>query len=162
MEVPLPSGYRVRGVIPGLAALAARDLLDTRAKQAVLRLAASRYVTETEPETTDDWQTAIDAFVAGFPREALDPGAEEWLPVSLAVEDLPNLDQRDRHVLQLLVLRVSTPEDIEEAVEAGEWQVAEEDGELDKLAEFRDESGGAADSGDGESVEPAPVGAASG
>jgi hypothetical protein len=154
--VLLPSGYRVRGVVPGLAELAKRGLLDTRAQQAVLRLAASRFVEETTDAESADWQVAVDAYVAGFPREAQDPGSDEWKPAPLTIDDLANLDQRDRHLLQLLVLRIYTPEQITAQVEAGEWDM-EESGDLDSLAEFRDEPDGAAGRPDGEDVADPPI-----
>ena len=157
VSVLLPSGYRVRGVIPGLADLAKRGLLDTRAQQAVMRLAASRYISEAPDEAESDLQAMADSYVAGFPREAQDPGDDEWKPVSLTVEDLPNLDQRDRAQLEMLVLRMSTAEAITARSLAGEEGPGDDD-----LAEFRDGSDSVAGGDDGEGVEREAVGAAGG
>lgn len=161
-EVLLPSGYRVRGIIPGLPSLARRGLLDTRVQQAVVRIAAEEHTTTASDDTTD-WQTTADAFVAGFPREALDPGEDsetgEWKPATLTVDDLDTMDQRDRQALQALVLRMSTAEEITAASETGD---EEDTGELDRLAEFRDDADGAAHRDDGEGVGPASVDTAAG
>jgi len=167
-EVLLPSGYRVRGVVPGLAGLAKRGLLDTRAQAAVVRLAAREFLeqaVEPQDDDIDDWQVAIDAFVAGFLREALDPGEDPetgtWKPTNLQPEELENIDQRDRTLLQMLVLRIQTAEDITASVKRGDWKL-EGPGVLDSLADFRDQRRGAADRDDGKDVGREAVGLAAG
>lgn len=164
MEVLLPSGYRARGVIPGFTALARRGLLDQRVQAAVVALAPRDAVSEQEDDEASLY-TGLDALVAGFLRETLDPGDDpetgEWKWARLTLDDLDNIDQRDRQVLQMLVLRLRTAADITAEVERGEYD-PEGAGDLDSLAEFRDDADSPADRGDGEGVEPAPVGAAAG
>ena len=145
-----------------MAALARRGLLDGRVIAAVQRLAGDDPGDATA-ERASAWQTETDACVAGFAREALDPGDDPetgtWKPVHLTIEDLIFLDQRDRDALQAIVLRVLTADEITAGVEAREQK---ETGELDSLAEFRDDGHGDASGVGGESVADAPVAAAGG
>jgi hypothetical protein len=163
VEVLLPSGYRVRGVLPGFAELARRGLLDRRVVAAAMRLADPswlRAATEDEQETS--LREVVDAKVAGFPLEAQDPGDETWKPVHLSIADLATMDQRDRERLEELVMRIHSAESITAAVERGDFGLREQASDLDSLAEFRDGPDGAADSGYREGVghtpQPAPVG----
>jgi len=120
--------------------------------------------TERDPAAeASAWQITIDAYVAGFPREALDPGNDpetgEWKPIS--IDSVEDIDQRDRAMLEMLILRLRTAEDITASVERGDYDV-EAPGELDSLAEFRDDGRGIPDSDDSEDVGPAPILAAAG
>jgi hypothetical protein len=146
--VLLPSGYRVRGVIPGLDILAARGLLDARVLAAAMRL-NDRGQLDTQPFTPKDekdLQAYTDALVAGFPVEALDPGDEtgEWKPTSLTIENVRTMDQRDRALLEDLVLHLKTPDEVTAAAQRALDAVDSEEGpsELDRMAEFRDERRG--------------------
>ncbi len=160
--VLLPSGYRVRGVIPGLAELVRSGLVDDRVRVAVIRLTDDKWLkAASEDAQEENLRVYVDALVAGFCREALDPGddpeAGEWKPLELSVDDLAGMDQRDRDRLEDLVMRVFTAEQITTAVEAGDYAMREVGSSLDALAEFRDQLDGAAGSGDGEGVDDTSV-----
>lgn len=167
--VLLPSGYRVRGVIPGLAALAQAGRIDRRVLVAVARLGTQRWWTEPaetseaqEDEAVDDW---LDAAIAGYCREAIDPPGDllgEWKLVRLTAADVRTMDQRDRLWLAFLVLRLRTAEEVTAAIEAGLVDPEEAPGEIDRLAGFRDDRRGPVAGTDGESVVDAPIGAAEG
>lgn len=163
----LPSGYRVRGVIPGLPELARLGLLERRVIAATLRLADPKWLTQA-PE--DEQELALgdllDAKVAGFPREALDPGADpetgEWKAVHLTVADLPNMDQRDRALLGELIMHIWTADQITEAVLRGDYTLEGQVSPLDGLATFRDDGAGPAGGPDGTGVAGAPEPATAG
>lgn len=165
-EVLLPSGFRVRGVIPGLTVLAQRGLLDDRVAAAAQRLADKAWLKDAEPSAFErDLRTYVDALVAGFAREALDPGAAEWAPTNLGVADLPNIDQRDRDLLEELVMHRKTADEVTALAQAAIDAVAVQEvpDELDRLVDFRDEPGSAARGEDGAGVlDPALVAAADG
>lgn len=172
VTVLLPSGYRLRGAIPSLAELAYRGLIDGRIQAAVARLASDKWLAGSKPAEQDERiQVYVDALVAGFPREALDPGGDPeagpWLPTSLVVEDLWKLDSRDRDRLEDLVMRVLTADEITAGVLRGDYELPggagkEQASALDRLAEFRSDSDGTADSGDGADLARAPIAAAAG
>ena len=157
--VLLPSGYRGRGVVPGLGILAERGLLDIRVRQAALRLAKPEWLAEPEAAQERDLRAYVDALVAGFPREAQDPGpGGDWKPVVLGIPDLDRIDQRDRGLLESLVMHVLTADEVTARAEAALAirDPEEVPSELDRLAEFRDGSGGPAGGQDGASLgEPA-------
>lgn len=161
--VLLPSGYRVRGVVPSFQELARAGLLDIRVLAAAARLADAEWLkASTDDAKEDNLRAVIDAKVAAFPRQALDPGSDTWQPVHLTVDDLPNIDQRDRDRLEELVMRVFTAEQITAAVERGDFDLAGQASALDSLAEFRGDDGGPPDSDHGPVVAGAPVGAPAG
>jgi len=117
---------------------------------------------DTEPEDDEAFEWWLDTAIAGFCREAQDPGSDEWKPVRLTSADVATMDQRDRLWLSWLVLRLLTPEQITAAVEAGVTDPKEVAGELDRLAEFRDDGRGPAGGDDGAGVGRPPVRVAEG
>lgn len=169
--VLLPSGYRVRGTVPGLDLLVRRGLVDDRVLAAVVRLADPKWVEAApEQEAAGNLRTWVDVLVAGFPREAQDPGADpetgEWKPVGLAVADLPNMDQRDRDLLEDLVMHRRTADEVTAAAQAAlaattgtETPDGEVEAVIDGLAEFRDDLGGAAGGAHGAGLGDPAVGA---
>lgn len=136
------------------------------------RLASDKWLAGSKPAEQDERiQTYVDALVAGFPREGLDPGGDPeagpWLPVNLVVEDLWKLDSRDRDRLEDLVMRVLTADEITTGVLRGDYELPggadkEQASALDSLAEFRGDGDSAADRGDGEGLAGTPVSAAAG
>ena len=148
--IPLPSGWRVRGVLPMLHTLIRRDLLPSHLLEVALRGADPKWLAEDEPEgkRSDDSADYIDALVAAFPRMVQAPDSDEWVPVALEAADLATMDQRDVDVMAGLVLRLKTPQDIIDG-EAGS-----------DPAEFRDELvGDAAREDVGDAAEPNAAGA---
>lgn len=160
--VLLPSGFHVRGVIPGLDLLATRGLLDGRVLASVIKLADPKWLAQAEPiDQERDLRAYVDALVAGFPVDAQDPVSGEWEPVRLTVEGLVGLDQRDRVLLEDLVMRIRTVDEVsaiaESVIAGAPMPGKEEPGDLDRLADFRADAGGAEDSGNGKGVDGAAV-----
>ena len=158
-DVLLPSGYRVRGVIPDLYRLAQLGLLDGRVLAAATRLADEAWLdTSTPAEQERDIRAYVDAMIAAAAREALDPGADpatgEWKPTGLTAANLDGLDPRDRALLEDLVLHVRTAAEVSALSEQVIWGIepTKEAGELDRLAGFRGEPRGAAPGDDGPDV----------
>jgi len=143
-SVLLPSGYRVRGVIPDAYRLAELGLLDTRVLAAAARLADEDWLDSSTPDEQErDIRAYVDAMIAAAAQEALDPGDDPvmgtWKATGLTASNLDGLDPRDRPLLEDLVIHKRTAAAItalSEALIAG-LEPDEEADELDRLAEFR-------------------------
>lgn len=165
--VLLPSGYRVRGIVPSLAILAERDLLTREVVSAAASLAAIKHREQIDdPRTEQDLRVWVDALVMGFAHEAQDPGADEetgeWKPVRLT--SVAGLDQRDRMLLESLVLHQMTADEVTAASRAAMDATEREEGPsvMERLVAFRDVRRGAAPDDDGSDVARAPVDVAGG
>jgi hypothetical protein len=142
VEVGLPSGYRVRGVLPMLHTLTRADLLPTHLLEVALKGADPKWLAEADKDEGRAKRTReyMDVLIASFPREVQAPGTDEWEPVSLTPADFATMDQADIDALEDLVFRLRTPEQVEA-------NIAPED-----PAPFRDERQHAAAGEDGEDV----------
>ena len=121
VEVTLPSGYRVKGVLPMLHTLLRADLLPTHLLEVALRGADPKWLAES---TTDEDRAAkvreyMDVMIASFPRYVQAPDSEEWEPVTVKPENLPDMPQDDVDALEDIVFRLRTPEQLN----AGEGRV---------------------------------------
>jgi hypothetical protein len=155
----------VRGVVPDFAELARLGLVDQRVMLAVLALDR-----DDKPGDITSQSSAIDplvdALVAGFPREAQDPGPDgtpapddgAWKSVHLTPAELWRLDPRDRARLEELVLLMRTADEITGLTLGAEEE--EVGTKLDRLAEFRDGTDGDALGDDGTGMGLSPDGTA--
>lgn len=165
--VLLPSGFRCRGTIPGIDVLAARGLLDNDVANAAIRLGDKSWLgAADDKDIAEELQLYVDALVVGFPREALDPGADpdtgEWLPVDLTRADLETMDQRDRDLLEDLCLHRRTAADITTLSEVvlGISDAEVPDDDIARLERFRVDGHGVAGHANGAGVGLSPVGVA--
>lgn len=172
-EVLLPSGVRIRGVMPEARELVRRGLI--RADLAAAVLVAERKSDAGEPLSREDQVATIEAQrveAASFVRQGWNDQTGAWEPLLLTAEDLNDggMDPRDVDALEDIVLYRRTPEQItastleaQGAITEAERELAEREGAgdtVDGWAGFRDERGGADAGPDVADVPDAAVGAA--
>lgn len=159
VEVTLPSGARVRGVLPTLGTLLRHELLPDDLLTAALKTADPSWLAAARAVGGEERNGAIRylaVLVAAFPREEFVDGA--WQPVTVTAEDIlaGRLDEADVDAMENLCLRIATPDQFQpqpvEEVQPG----------IPGWASFRDEPDGGTGGEDGRALADAPVGAAAG
>jgi len=156
-EVTLPSGHRVRGVLPTAERLIVQGTLPTELRAVAMRFAVgsvnpSELADKGETDILAQFLSFARVLAAEFVRDRwVDDG---WVPTKLTPADLDNIDPADVDALQVICLRHRTPEQI---TAASLGQKVEEAGPVEALAEFRRDATSPADSPDGGTVEPPAV-----
>lgn len=115
-EVLLPSGNRIRGVLPSMRALQRRSLLDPTLTDAATHFGDTEWVGD-DPARQQATQAVLDRLVAVFPRQSCAADSDAWTDVALTAEDVAGLPDRDRDVLEDIVLRLRTPAQVTTASE---------------------------------------------
>lgn len=169
MDVTLPSGLRLRGLLPTLNTLARRGLLTSDLYDAVLQAEAKPEWLVSAPSDGADAETKRRlwfALSAAFPRERWEAGV--WVPWTLTTLEFEDLVvEEDKDALLALVMRAQTADEItQESLEILGSEPATADEEVpaetpSAWEPFRDDLGGDADREDGGSVaddaeQPAP------
>lgn len=157
VEVLLPSGWRVRGVLPMLRTLARMDLITPALLEVATRGLDREWLKEAaqDPERRAAIRGYMDALVSSFPREALPAGGSEWLPVTLTPADMATIDQRDLDLLEDVALRIVTPAEASRRAAILLGLPVDDDGQevgVEALAPFRGVGDGASGGDDGEDV----------
>lgn len=165
----LPSGFRVRGVLPSPTEVIRRKLVPWQLRQAVQSMGGKKMSQLTEDQHAElvearRWQASA------FVQQIALPGSEGedgWEDVHLSVEDLGNLPPDDIEALDDLIMGVKTADMItaESEVrlglrdkESAERVAQEEAGDtVDGWAEFRGGERRTGDSAAGGAVEPEAV-----
>jgi hypothetical protein len=164
VEVLLPSGYRVRGVLPTLRDLARRDLLSGALLEVATRGADPAWISEEgKTEEREAMRRAFtDELMAAFPREACKAGTDDWEPAVLTSADIENLSDHDQEMLERIVLRTLSVDDATRTSAVMLYGDPEEVAALIGWESFRQHGRRAEDSPDGASVERAAVDVAAG
>lgn len=141
VEVLLPSGRRVRGVLPDLADLARRQLIPTDLVAWVMLAADPEWLAdpEPEPELDDKVQGYLDQLVVLFVRQVLVAG--EWVDHTVDPGRLDRLPRGERHTLELVVSYQLTPMQATArsiATLAGQALEMEDDAGVSRLLPFRE------------------------
>lgn len=113
-EVLLPSGWRVRGLLPGVGELIRRDLLPGDLIEVALRRADPEWLVDalTDPGRQEKLRRHMAILVTAYPTEQWDPEAQAWVPLRLTDADISSpgrpgtLDPDDVDALELLVRRM--------------------------------------------------------
>lgn len=153
-------------MLPTLSSLVRRGLLTPRLLAAVAAAEDEGTSDEAVAEQSVDPEKAKRNFdylavrVAAFVGEIRGPDSDEWEPITLAPEEVDVLPPDDQDLLEELVQRHLTPEQVTaiSLAQSGEPvpPPSEEVG-IGDLATFRDEHGGAPPGGDGEPLGDAAV-----
>lgn len=150
-EVTLPSGWRVRGVMPSVESLVVRGLLPTDLQTVALKYATSGVqITDLASEAFRDFTKFAREMAAAFVREVWDDEAQAWEPVSMSASDLSEIDPGDVDALEQIVLRQKTVDQITSGDTEGAGPVADKAG-------FPGESAGPDPGQDGGEVRESPV-----
>lgn len=163
-EVLLPSGIRVRGVMPQLMDLVRRRMIPTDLMAKLI--SAEQAVRENRELTPEEFDARVsDQYIeaAAFIRQIQ---AEDgtWENVTITPVEIRDggMDPRDREALLAIATNTSTPEivtaesevalGIRPAAEAEAIKEREAGGTVEAWSEFRDDGRGEAPGGDGEGV----------
>lgn len=111
VEVLLPSGSRIKGVLPSMRALQRRDLLEPALYPAATHFGDSEWVGD-DPDRKRAVQAVLDRLVAAFPRQTRPPDSDVWTDVRLSGDDVTALPDRDRDLLEDIVLRLRTTDEV--------------------------------------------------
>jgi hypothetical protein len=154
VEVLLPSGWRVRGLLPTLGELVRRQLLPNDLLEVALKRADPDWLVEAiaDPVREALLQRHMMVMVIAYASEQWSEAEQAWVPLSLRIEDFSApghqgiLDPDDVDALEYLVRRRVTAATV--TAEAAKWlqvrapQTREvPDGAVPDWAEFRGEPG---------------------
>ena len=114
-EVLLPSGWRVKGVLPSAQSLARRDKLPSHLFEAAAHLGDREW--SKEPEHRALLVEFIMLLMTSFPRETMAPDSDTWAPATMTPEDVATMEDLDVDLLEDLVLRLKTPDQVTAASE---------------------------------------------
>ncbi len=165
VECLLPSGWRVRVVLPSLRHLVRHGILPTHLHEAALKGADPAWLSE--PEHREERQARVGEYVsflvAHSLRESCAPDGE-WRAESLTAADVLGMDELDLDLLEDLVLRERTADEVTARSRILRGESPDEAEEVGTLAwdEFRVEPRSAESGEDSESMDDAPVAAAVG
>jgi hypothetical protein len=161
VEVLLPSGAQVRLVRPSLRHLIRYGILPSRLHEPALRAADKDWLTEAGHQ--DERQVLIGEFmsflVATSIRAVRD--GDEWVPVRMDPDAVPDVDQADLDALEDIVLRDRTPAEVtarsRRLLGLPPDDEPDEEVSVSALEDFRGEPGGAEGGADSEPVGAAPL-----
>lgn len=155
VEVTLPSGFRIRGVVPARDEILRRGVAPRAARHAVLQLEQpGDPAGDADPDATSLFLATLRDMAAAFVRDVWDAASQEWIGVPrMTGEDLDRhaFDPRDIEALERIVTFAATPEQVT-AESGGARPIAEEAGPAQAWAEFRDDAGGDRGGADGGAV----------
>jgi hypothetical protein len=146
VELTLPSGFRVRGVLPAPSEVIRRKIVPGQLRAAVFAMSGKKLSELTE----DEEAVLVDARrhqAAAFLREIYDEQRKKWEPLTVTVDDLASgaYPPADIEALDDLVMGLRTPEQITAASEIALGLRPATDGDeeaastVNGWAEFRDE-----------------------
>jgi hypothetical protein len=162
--VVLPSGFRVRGVMPSPSEVVRRKIVPQALRRQVVAL-APKLMSELDENEHAALVDARRYQTAAFVREMAPPGTTDedgWEPVTLSVEDLSGMPPADIEALDDLIMGVATAAMLTAASEAALGIGSPDDlaavrnreagDTVDGWAEFRDDGRGADPSAAGADV----------
>ena len=171
-EFLLPSGFRVRGVMPSPTEVIRRKLIPWQLRRAINSIGTGRKMSELSEDEHANLVEGRRYQAAALIKELQAPGSDEWEPVSFSIEELATLPPDDLEALDDLIMGIRTAEmitaDSEVRLglrdkESAERVAAEEAGDtVDGWADFRGERSGAGAGGAGGALGDEADGAAAG
>ena len=150
VEVQLPSGFKVRGVLPTVEMLLLRGSVPGTLTEIALRFATTGVnLTDSDTETASKFMLFAREMAAGFVRDVWNDETSEWEPVTITAADFDGtFDQLDIDALEDLALRQKSAAQISERI-GGPGPIA-------AWTDFRGEVVGAGVGVDGSEVRVSP------